>query len=93
MSKQPNNSINDLAKDGDVVRERRPEIAVLKLALCTAAVMICTALIASILLAAVIKMRQPSEATYQECGNAKQQESSAPACPDRLLRDNSLYLK
>jgi hypothetical protein len=72
------------------VREGRPEIAVLMVALCSAAVTICAALIASILVAAVIEMWKPSKASYQECSDAKQQDSSAVASHDRVLREGSL---
>jgi hypothetical protein len=41
------------------VRQGRPDIAVLIAALCSAAVTVCTALIASILLVAVIEMTEP----------------------------------
>jgi hypothetical protein len=47
------------------IREGRPEIAVLIVALCSSAVTLCTALIASILLAAVIEMRTPFKASYR----------------------------
>jgi hypothetical protein len=68
------------------VREGRPEISVLIVALCSAAVTVCTALIASILLAAVVEMQQPSEASYWESRDAEQQESSLPVSADRVLR-------
>jgi hypothetical protein len=72
------------------VREGRPEIAVLIVALCSA-VTVCTALIASILLAAVIEMTEPYGAAYRECGEATQQGSGARACLDRVLRNSAFY--
>jgi hypothetical protein len=75
------------------VREGRPEIAVLIVALCSAAVTVCTALIASILLAAVIEMTEPYGAAYRECGEATQQGSGARACLDRVLRNSAFYPK
>jgi hypothetical protein len=68
------------------IKEGRPEIAVLIVAFCSAAVTICVALIASILLAVVSEMRKPSNATHQECGDPKQQDSSAVASLDRVQR-------
>jgi hypothetical protein len=71
------------------IKEGRPEIAVLIVAFCSAAVTICVALIASILLAVVSEMRKPSDATHQECYDPKQQESSAVASLDRVQREDS----
>jgi hypothetical protein len=72
------------------VREGRPEIAVLIVALCSSAVTLCTALIASILLAAVIEMRTPYKASYRACGDATQQESGARTCVDQAAEEPAL---
>jgi hypothetical protein len=80
MSNRPTIRLAILRKIERHVREGRPEIAVLMVALCSAAVMICTALIASILLTAVVEIWQSSKAPYQECGDANRRDSSAPAC-------------
>jgi hypothetical protein len=76
------------------IQEGRPEIAVLIVALCSAAVTICAALIASILLAAVIKMRKPSSATFRSAAiqrsriRAPWQVSTASSAKVRSLQTN-----
>jgi hypothetical protein len=87
MSNRPNDSINgtQLSKNREVARERQPDMAVLIVALFAGGALICTALIAPILLAAVTEMTQPSGVTYQQCG-AVRQDPSRLACYDRVLR-------
>jgi hypothetical protein len=87
MSNRPNDSINGthLPKNREVARERQPDMAVLIVALFAGGALICTALIAPILLAAVTEMTQPSGVTYQQCG-AVRQDPSRLACYDRVLR-------
>jgi hypothetical protein len=86
MSDQPTIRLTIIRAIKRQVREGRPEIAVLIVALCSSAVTLCTALIASILLAAVIEMRTPYKASYRGCGDATQQESGARTCVDHDLR-------
>ena len=59
-------------------------MAVLIVALFAGGALICTALIAPILLAAVTEMTQPSGVTYQQCG-AVRQDPNRLACYDRVL--------
>jgi hypothetical protein len=86
MSNRSNNSINatDFPKNRELARERQPDIALLIVALFAGGAMICTALIAPILLAAVTEMTQPSGVTYQQCGAVKQAPNRL-ACYDRVL--------
>jgi hypothetical protein len=69
--------------------EREPDIAVLIVALIAGGTMICAALIAPILLAAVTEMTRPPSVTYQQCGALKQ-DPNRLACYDRVLRQISI---
>jgi hypothetical protein len=91
MLDRTNNSINatDFAKHREGGRERQPDIAVLIVALFAGGTMICTALIAPILLAAATEMTQPPGVTYQQCGAVKQ-DPNRLACYDRVLRQITL---
>ena len=73
-----------------VAPERQPGIVLLISALFAGGAVICTALIAPILLAAATEIAQPPRLTYQQCG-AVRQDTSRLACYDRVLRQNSLY--
>jgi hypothetical protein len=91
MLDRTNNSISatDFAKHREVGRERQPDIAVLIVALFAGGAMICTALIAPILLAVATEMTQPPGMTYQQCGAVKE-DPNRLACYDRVLRQTSL---
>jgi hypothetical protein len=91
MLDRTNNSIGatEFAKHREVGRARQPDIAVLIVALFAGGAMICTALIAPILLAAVTEMTQPPGMTYQQCGAVKQ-DPNRLACYDRVLRQISI---
>jgi len=85
------NSINaaDFPRNRGAARQREPDIAVLIVALFAGGTMICAALIAPILLAAVTEMTRPPSVTYQQCGALKQ-DPNRLACYDRVLRQISL---
>ena len=91
MLDRTNNSINarDFSKNREAARRRQPDIAVLIVAFFAGGAVICTALIAPILLAAVTEIAQPPGATYQQCGAVKQ-DPNRLACYDRVLRRISL---
>jgi hypothetical protein len=92
MLDRTNNSINatDFKKHREVGRKREPDIAVLIVALFASGAIVCTALIAPILLAAVTEMTQPPRVTYQQCGAVKQ-DPNRLACYDRVLRQISIH--
>ncbi len=86
MSNRPNGWIDGthLSKNREVARERQPDMAVLIVALFAGGALICTALIAPIVLTAVTEMIQPSGVTYQQCG-AMRQDPNRLDCYDRVL--------
>jgi hypothetical protein len=92
MSNRSNNSIDATAfpRNREVARDRQPDIAVLIVALFAGGAIICTALIAPILLAAVTEMAHPPGATYQQ-GGAVKQGPNRLACYDRVQRQISLH--
>jgi hypothetical protein len=73
-----------------VAPERQPGVVLLIMALFAGGAVICTALIAPILLTAVTEIGQPPRLTYQQCGVVRQ-DTSRLACYDRVLRQNSLH--
>jgi hypothetical protein len=79
MSNRPNDSINGthLSKNREVAWKRQPDMAVMIVALFAGGALICTALIAPILLTAVTEMTQPSGVTYQQCGAVRQDSEQA----------------
>jgi hypothetical protein len=83
-------NVTELTKSRRADRGRQPDIAVLILALFAGGTVICTALIAPVLLAAMTEMSQPPRTTYQQCG-AMKQDTSRLACYDRVLRKISLH--
>jgi len=91
MSNHFDNSTDaaDFPRNRGAARQREPDIAVLIVALFAGGTMICAALIAPILLAAVTEMTRPPSVTYQQCGALKQ-DPNRLACYDRVLRRISL---
>jgi hypothetical protein len=83
------NISSNLFNAAEVARKRQPDIAVLIVAFFAGAAMICTALIAPVLLTALTDMTQPPEVAYQQCGRAKQ-DPNRLACYDRVQRRISL---